>query len=66
MMTICDIVRQALQTGYLSLDAEEQLKTLLQQEKDREAIDAFMKLQVAAMSGQVRQESWEQWLSQQG
>lgn len=59
-MLIRDIVQCALATGYLSVSAEEQLRSLLQTKYDAEDLSAFMQLQKAAMEGQVRQESREQ------
>ncbi len=59
MYLIREVVQQALKTGYLSVAAEEQLRHLLQNKYDLEDLDAFMKLQFAAMSGQVKQESRE-------
>lgn len=59
MYLIREVVQQALKTGYLSVAAEEQLRHLLKNKYDLEDLDAFMKLQFAAMSGQVKQESRE-------
>lgn len=59
MYLIREVVQQALKTGYLSVAAEEQLRHLLRKKYDLEDLDAFMKLQFAAMSGQVKQESRE-------
>ncbi len=59
MTRICQIVQKALATGYLSIEAEAQLRQLLQSKYDREDFNAFMRLQQAAMSGCVRQESRE-------
>lgn len=59
MGRIRDLVRQALETGYLSLAAEEQLRSLLQMKNPPEDLTAFMQLQRAAMEGDVRQESRE-------
>ncbi|MCU0526570.1 MAG: hypothetical protein MUF72_17300 [Elainella sp. Prado103] len=59
MGRIQDLVRQALETGYLSLAAEEQLRSLLQRKNDSDDLTAFMQLQRAAMEGNVKQESRE-------
>jgi len=59
-MLIRDIVEQSLTLGYLSLDAEEQLRTNLSRKYDVEDFRAFMQLQFAIMNGQVKQESREQ------
>ncbi len=57
MLLICDIVQQALATGYLTIAAQEQLRQLLQTTKyAQEDINAFMRLQKAAMDGEVLQE----------
>ncbi|NEP56220.1 MAG: hypothetical protein F6K31_04240 [Symploca sp. SIO2G7] len=59
MILIREIVHQALTTGYLSLEAEEQLRQLLQTKYGSEDLRAFTKLQLAAMAGLVKQESRE-------
>lgn len=59
MGRISDLVQQALKTGYLTLAAEDQLRSLLQTKNAPEELTAFMKLQQAAMEGNVRQESRE-------
>ncbi len=60
MSLICDVVQKALETGYLTLEAEEQLRQLLQTTRyGREDLNAFMTLQQATMAGIVRQESRE-------
>lgn len=59
MGRIRDLVRQALETGYLTLAAEEQLRSLLQTKNAPEDLTAFMQLQRAAMEGIVKQESRE-------
>jgi hypothetical protein len=56
-MGICAVVEQALQSGVLSIECEEQLRLLLSQKYDREEFWAFMRLQEAAMTGAIRQES---------
>jgi len=59
MILIREIAYQALNTGYLTLEAEEQLRQLLQTKYSSEDLKAFMKLQLAAMAGLVKQESRE-------
>lgn len=59
MLLIRDVVRQTLTTGYLTVEAEDQLRQLLKTKYDMEDLNAFMCLQHAAMSGQVKQESVE-------
>jgi hypothetical protein len=59
MTRIRDVVQQALATGYLTVEAENQLRHLLTTPYDLEDLNAFMTLQEAAMNGKVRQESRE-------
>lgn len=59
MARIRDVVQEALITGYLTLEAENQLRQLLQTRYDSEDFNAFMKLQEAAMGGKVKQQSRE-------
>lgn len=55
---ISELVQQALTAGYLSVDAENKLRELLNAKKyDLQDMSAFMSLQLAAMAGRVRQES---------
>jgi hypothetical protein len=56
-MLIRELVHQALTTGYLSVMAENKLRSLLQSKYEHEDLCAFMQLQKAAMEGLVRQES---------
>jgi hypothetical protein len=60
MILIREIVQQALASGYLSIEAENQLRQLLRTKYDANDLNAFMLLQQAAMSGSIRQESREQ------
>jgi hypothetical protein len=60
MNKICELVQQALNTGYLDLEAEKQLRQLLVAKYDKEDLKFFMKLQLAAMNGEVTLESHEQ------
>lgn len=59
MTLIREIVQQALITGYLTVDAENQLRRLLKTKYDLEDFRAFMQLQVAVGEGVVRQQSRE-------
>ncbi|MEP6517786.1 hypothetical protein [Microcoleus vaginatus] len=60
MVLIRDLVQQALALGYLTIEAENQLRRMLTTTKyDLEDLNAFMALQLAAMSGGVKQESRE-------
>jgi hypothetical protein len=60
MVLIRELAQQALTAGYLTLEAENQLRRMLTTTKyDLEDLNAFMALQLAAMSGLVRQESCE-------
>ncbi|WP_066378145.1 MULTISPECIES: hypothetical protein [unclassified Anabaena] len=59
MTRIRDVVQQALVTGYLTIEAENQLRHLLTTQYDLEDFNAFMNLQEAAMNGIVKQESRE-------
>lgn len=57
MIRIRDVVQKALATGYLTVEAENQLRQLLTTRYDLEDLNAFMSLQEAAMTGKVKQES---------
>jgi thioredoxin-like negative regulator of GroEL len=57
MIRIRDIVEETLLTGYLSIEAENQLRELLTNHYEREDFHAFMKLQEAAVNGNIQQES---------
>jgi hypothetical protein len=60
MTSIREIVCCTLETGYLSMAAEEQLRHLLQKTHyGWEDLNAFIRLQQAAMRGHIRQESRE-------
>ena len=52
-------MQKALATGYLTVEAENQLRVLLTTRYDVEDLNAFMNLQDAAMTGKVKQESRE-------
>lgn len=60
MSTIHQLVQQALAQGYLTIDAEQQLRNLVQTTKyGLEDMNAFVNLQIAAKDGYIRQESRE-------
>ena len=59
MVRIREIVQQAINRGYLDLKAEEQLRQLLSAKYDGDDLRFFMKLQLAAMNGEVKLESHE-------
>ena len=57
MVLIRDVVKEVLTTGYLTLADENQLRKLLRTKYDKEDLNAFMRLQEAAMNGLVKQEA---------
>ena len=57
MSLIREIVQQALSMGYLTVEAEDELRQKLRVKYDLEDLNAFMSLQQAAMSGRVEQQS---------
>ncbi|MDJ1177490.1 hypothetical protein PJF56_01300 [Roseofilum sp. BLCC_M91] len=59
MSVISQVVQEALTTGYLSIESENQLRSLLQNPYGQEDFHAFRQLQMAAMMGNVKQESRE-------
>ena len=59
MGLIREVVDQALNTGYLTIEAEQQLRLMLKNKYELEDLEAFIELQQAAMLGQVKQESRE-------
>jgi hypothetical protein len=60
MTVIREVAKQAINAGYLTLEAENQMRQIFATTKcDLEDLDAFMSLQLAAMAGRVRQESLE-------
>ena len=60
MTLICKIVRKALATGYLTVEAEELLRQQLQMTKyGLEEFDAFITLQKEVMEGRVKQQALE-------
>ena len=59
MLLIRNVVQEALSTGYLTIEAEEQLRQMLTKKYDREDLRAFMSLQQAARAGKVKQQSRE-------
>lgn len=65
MSLISEIVQQALTNGYLTVEAENQLRQLLLSKYEWEDFQAFIRLQQEAMEGRVRQESRELLYSRQ-
>lgn len=60
MVLIRDLVQQAMTIGYLTIEAENLLRRMLTTTTyELEDLNAFMTLQLAAMSGLVKQESRE-------
>ena len=57
MILIREIVQQAITNSYLTVEAEDQLRRLLRTKYEKEDLNAFMKLQHAAMEVLVTQES---------
>jgi hypothetical protein len=57
MTQICEVVKQVIENGCLTIEAEEQLRQLLAINYDLEDIEALTKLQRAAIAGFVKQES---------
>ncbi|ACC83455.1 hypothetical protein N0Y54_38945 [Nostoc punctiforme UO1] len=57
MALIKEIAQEALNSGYLSVVAEEQLRSQLQSNYDSEDLDAWIILQRAIVAGDVKQES---------
>lgn len=59
VISICNLVHEAIETGYLSVTAENKLRTLLRSKYSEEELRAFIELQLAAMNGLVKLESHE-------
>ena len=55
MVSIRELVQEAIASGYLSLDAENQLRQQLATKYDFQDFQAILQLQDAAMEGRVRQ-----------
>ncbi len=58
-MSIREIVFQVLQSGYLTVETEEQLRQQFATRYDLDDIEALTRLQQAAMTGRVKQQSRE-------
>ncbi len=58
-MSIREIVFQVLQSGYLTVETEEQLRQLFATRYDLNDIEALTRLQQAATTGRVKQQSRE-------
>lgn len=56
---IYEVVQQALSAGYLTVEAEDQLRRLLKAKNNLEDLKAFFALQQAVMEGRVKQQSRE-------
>lgn len=59
MASISDLVQKTLLAGYITIEAEEQLRKLLAAQYNDEDLNAFVTLQEAVMTGRVKQESRE-------
>lgn len=59
MSTIREIVYKVLQSGYLTLETEEQLRQMFAVRYDLDDIEALTQLQQAAITGLVKQQSRE-------
>jgi hypothetical protein len=60
MVLIREVVKQAMNAGYLTRESENQMREIFATTKcDLEDLDAFMSLQLAARAGRVKQESLE-------
>jgi hypothetical protein len=59
MTSICEIVQQTVNTGYLSIEAKNQLRWLLKAKPEVEEMKVFATLQYAAAEGQIKQQSRE-------
>ncbi|MDZ8110560.1 MAG: hypothetical protein RM338_33855 [Nostoc sp. DedQUE12a] len=57
MALIKQLVEEALATGYLSIVAEEEIRSLIQSDYDSEDLDAWILLQRSVVAGDVKQES---------
>ncbi len=59
-MLVRDVIKQAIATGYLSLEAENEIQEkICSTHCELEDLNAFMSLQLAAMAGRVKQQSLE-------
>lgn len=63
MKMIRDVVEEALTKGYLTIEAEDNLRIMLKNKYELEDLEAFIDLQQAAMLGIVKQESRELFVS---
>ncbi|MGB7440628.1 MAG: hypothetical protein WA919_06140 [Coleofasciculaceae cyanobacterium] len=59
MSVLHKIVNQVLKSGYLTVEAEEQVRALFASSSNVEDIEALVSLQKATSSGRVRQQSQE-------
>lgn len=56
---ISEVVQQALLVGYLTVEAEEELRRLLKAKYNFDELKAFFSLQQAVIEGHVKQQSRE-------
>ncbi|MGE5658765.1 MAG: hypothetical protein ACM37W_19385 [Actinomycetota bacterium] len=54
MDSILNLAQEALETGFLSITAENQLRLLLNSKYSLEDLEAFRELQLATMNGRVK------------
>lgn len=57
MNQIREIVQEAVEKNYLSLEAQEQLRVMLESNYDQEDLEAFMNLLLAVSRGKITQQS---------
>jgi propanediol dehydratase large subunit len=57
MALIKEIVQEALASGYLSIVAEDQMRSLMRSNYDSEDLDAWIILQRSVVAGDIKQES---------
>lgn len=55
-MSVREVVQQALTKGYVTKETEKRLHKLLQSNDEMEDFNAFMKLQLALVTGHVKPE----------
>lgn len=61
MERICEVVQQVMKTGYLTVQAEAQMRQLLKTQCDLQDFNALMALREALKSGCVKSETFH-WL----
>lgn len=65
MNQLRNILKQALECGYLTVEAEEQLRQILADKYDPEDLENFLILQESLSTGKVKQQSRENFYYQQ-